>query len=559
MAGRGNKTSLQSLLDDLKLEEVQEQTGLFDDDRLPIQEPLQAGFVAWINSIIHEIEPRFAWSPATHLMAEEIEMAVHGRAARLMMVPHPRSGKSLLMCFGFVYSVMCYPDRPQILISASQRLAQGHSRKILEIFKAAGGKLHPRSKSVTEWMPGWRHGSLQAVIGRTGSVLGLGASVLWIDDVVGSRADSMSATVMDATMEMYGSSWASRLQKDRSGKGESIVLVNQRLSSTDLAGQLINRAKARGKGTPWRVVHIPIVFPEKASETLNWYPDWWLVRQLQGPEGRPTQDRFDPEFIDEQRLNMSPAAFNALFMGDVRDDGELCPWKENYIKTYPLQDLEPGSICLALDLAITGEADGHGYCVIASGNYSCRGKAIILEAGELKGAVDLLIPQIVELVRKYKCSTVAVEKAGGAFAIMRDLNAGLSGFGVNVEQVTHGGKGKFARLEPHIGYAALGNILAPQGTSWLPILNQQLRAIASKQDRQRDDIGDAFIYGLSVVRRWISGGFILGTATWGRAGFTEKPVMAQWGRGTSHKGYGADSQYELPDSQAWPGPATWER
>ena len=118
------------------------------------------------------------------------------------------------------------------------------------------------------------NGKTQAIIGRTTSCLGLGAAVLWLDDVVGSRSDSQSQTVMGDVVERYGSDWISRLQRDAAGKGENLVLVNQRLSSTDLAGQLISRAK---KGhAPWRSC-ISQSFIQKTQLNLRWYPDHWQI------------------------------------------------------------------------------------------------------------------------------------------------------------------------------------------------------------------------------------------------------------------------------------------
>ena len=91
MAGRGSKSSLQYLLDDLRLEEFQESNDLLADDKLPTQSPTPLGFIAWVQTVVSEVEPRFVWDDATTLMAEEIERAINGRAARLMLVPAPRS------------------------------------------------------------------------------------------------------------------------------------------------------------------------------------------------------------------------------------------------------------------------------------------------------------------------------------------------------------------------------------------------------------------------------------------------------------------------------------
>ena len=78
MAGRGSKSALDALLDDLRLEAFQEETDLLADDRLPEQEPIEQGFLAFMASVVEEVEPNFVLDDATALMAQEIERAVEG-------------------------------------------------------------------------------------------------------------------------------------------------------------------------------------------------------------------------------------------------------------------------------------------------------------------------------------------------------------------------------------------------------------------------------------------------------------------------------------------------
>ena len=553
---RGNKSALDFLVDDLRLEELQEEADLFADDRLPTQKAIAKGFLVFIHRVIKEVEPRFVLDDATRLMAEEIERAVEGRSQRLMLVPAPRSGKSLLMSLGFVYRLLRFPDRPQILISASQRLAVNHSKRILQIFKASGGKLHPKSRSAQEWTPGWSNGKTQAVIGRTTSCLGLGAAVLWLDDVVGSRANSQSQTVMGDVVERYGSDWISRLQRDAAGKGENVVLVNQRLSSTDLAGQLISRAK---KGQPWRVVHIPIIHPEDPAQCLRWYPDHWQILQLKGGEaGEPTSSRIDLKTVEERRSAMSPAAFKALFLGDVSDDQTLSPFRDKFLWEVPLADLSTGAVAIALDLAITGKGDAHGYAVGAVGTYGCKGKAVILETGELRGSADELIQPIVDLVKRWRAHTVVVERAGGGHILLKALNQHLADFGVNVDAISHGNRSKWIRLEQELGQLSLGQTLVPQSAPWLPTVRTQFKAIATRQANPRDDQADAAMYLLEHLGRWIRGGFNVTTAEWGRTGlFHEQGLqLATWSRG--NRAYGTEgSEYSWPTDRPMP-KAIWD-
>ena len=554
MAGRGGRTALQQFRQTKKIEALVAETNVFDIEKLPRQEPTGLSFREWVDQYVVEVQPKFQWDAATELMAESLEAAILGRSERLLLVPAPRSGKSLLTACAFVWSLFRFPEgNPQIFISASQRLAQNHSRVCLQLFAAAGGKLHPQSRSVQEWLPAWRNAGTQAIIGRSTSCLGLGASRLYIDDCVGSRADSMSPNIMEQVIETFGSSWVSRLQRDNYGKGESILCINQRLSSTDLAAHLIQQGRRHEDSTPWTVVHVPYVHPENRAEALNWYPDHWKVRMLpQGEEGTPTSSRIDLRTVRERQQSMSVAAFKALYLCDVSGDDEVSPWKSHYLRQVPRGELSPGSVVVGLDLAITGKSDGHGYAVVANGIYDCKGKAIVLEAGELRGAVDDLIPQIMDLVRKYKASAVALEKAGGAWSLMRQLNAGLQNFGVQLFTPT-ASKSKFHRLEEVLGYMSLGNVLVPQQAAWLPVLDQQFRSIAIRDDRARDDIADATIWALQQALKWQQGGFNTTSATWGRAGFREaNQGIAVWGRGSHPAGIGG-GQYATDPTKPFPG------
>ena len=74
--------------------------------------------------------------------------------------------------------------------------------------------------------------------------------------------------------------------------------------------------------------------------------------------------------------------------------------------------------------------------------------------------------------------------------------------------------------------------LVPVAAPWLPNLRTQLKAIATRQDKARDDVADATLYGLEVVGRWIRGGFTATQTEWSRAGFLERNgSMATWSYG----------------------------
>ena len=169
-----------------------------------------------------------------------------------------------------------------------------------------------------------------------------------------------------------------------------------------------------------------------------------------------------------------------------------------------------------------------------------------------------LIPSIVEAIKKYKISSVVVEKAGGGLPLLQTMNRHIDNFAINIEGVSHRNQNKRQRLEAHLGMMSLGNVLVPQGADWLPLVRQQMRAIALERN-VADDVGDAVLHGLTKASTWLAGGFATGTATWGRAAaFTPRNSgTASWTYGTAGH---SDGGFETDGNKPFPGgKASWER
>ena len=161
-------------------------------------------------------------------MLEVIQEALEGKDQRVLLCPSARSGKTTCLILGLVWALYRWPTgAPQLLISSTQRHASNVAKKTIALFRASGGRLHPKSKSSQEWAPNWADGltSQVVIIGRTTSALGLTASCLWLDDVVGSFEDASNPTFMRSTISRFGSDWLSRCTRRLDGSGSCLVNV----------------------------------------------------------------------------------------------------------------------------------------------------------------------------------------------------------------------------------------------------------------------------------------------------------------------------------------------
>jgi len=270
---RRSRRSLEDFTKEIKLETFSEGIDLLDDTNLPPWQPLidlktkrPYTFHAFVDRFMPAIEPRWkGFDEAASFMAAHMEDAVNGRDQRYAFIPPPRAGKSLLGVALWIFNLTVVDgSQPVLFISASTQLATSHARKALKLFQATGNMLSPKSASVTSWMPDWSGGAEQAARGATSKVQGLGFGLGILDDACGGRPATQSSAHMEQIWSAYTSDWTSRGQLGASGKGNNLVVIEQRLSNQDLMQRIIdheNLAAKRGGGTPYHVIHLPIEHP----------------------------------------------------------------------------------------------------------------------------------------------------------------------------------------------------------------------------------------------------------------------------------------------------------
>ena len=223
-----------------------------------------------------------------------LESVAAGRSPRLMITVPPRHGKSELASRRFpAYVFGRYPDMSIISTSYGadlssrmnrdiQRIMDGDDYRVLFPDTALSGK-NIRTVAAGNYL---RNSDIFEVVGHAGSyrsagvgggITGMGGNILIIDDPIKDRAEADSPTIREKVWDWYTSTLYTRL-----APGGGILLIQTRWHMDDLAGRLLEAARA-DEGDQWRVVNFPAIAESdephrKAGEALH--PERYSLEQL---------------------------------------------------------------------------------------------------------------------------------------------------------------------------------------------------------------------------------------------------------------------------------------
>jgi len=223
-------------------------------------------------------------------IAEALEKVETGEITRLIISMPPRHGKSTLTSEIFpAWFLGRNPDKRIIACSYAASLAHKLSRKarnliasqaytnvfgargepsLLTVRRTRGGdrrysvELAKDSRSVGSWdlAPPYRGGYTSAGVG--GSITGMGAHILLIDDPVKGGKESASATISDGVWEWYLSDAYTRLEENG-----AVIVIMTRWAEDDLAGRLLQAARDDPETDQWVELRLPAM--AEASDPLG--------------------------------------------------------------------------------------------------------------------------------------------------------------------------------------------------------------------------------------------------------------------------------------------------
>lgn len=204
----------------------------------------------------------------------------------------PRHGKSEQATIHYPAYRLLRDQSTKVIIGAyNHDLACKFSRKIRRIVTRFGFNFTNDSNRQGEWESRFEGGIAAAGVGT--GVTGKGADLVIIDDPVKSRAEAESPTYRQRVIDWYQNDLYTRLHP-----GASVILIQTRWHSLDLAGQLLEEANNGGES--WDVVTLPAIAEEQDA----------IGRQ---PGEALWPERYGVEDFERIRKAVGSYAFTALY------------------------------------------------------------------------------------------------------------------------------------------------------------------------------------------------------------------------------------------------------
>jgi len=280
-----------------------------------------------------------------------------GERPRLMIFMPPRHGKSQIAsrCFPAWHLGQAGNAGDEVmLVSYSADLANSFSYECRDIVRRdwyretfPEMRLSEDRASVVRWRT-TSGGGLNPV-GVSGSIVGSGADVLCIDDVLKSEQQAMSPAHRQMIWDRYRSSIYNRL----SPKG-GILLLMTRWHDEDLPGRLL--AESRTGGDKWKVLKFPAIATEDEAH------------RKRGEALHP--ERFPIEVLEQIRQVTGPHEWASLYQQDpAPEGGEYVrrDWIQRFDLAAVMQDMTHvwDAVCISWDTAFksTVRSDRCAVCV----------------------------------------------------------------------------------------------------------------------------------------------------------------------------------------------------
>lgn len=366
------------------------------------------------------------------ILANALERIENGSLKRLIVNMPPRHGKSELVSVNFpAWCMGRNKDRSIMAASYGAALATDFGRKVRNIMEDVEYKtlfdtrLAEDAQAKGKWATNGR--AEYNAVGVGGSLTGLGAGILIIDDPVKNREEADSEVTSESIWDWYRSTARTRLTPDG-----AVVLVMTRWRDSDLAGRIIEEARL-SSGEQWEIITLPAIAEEdelyrKAGEPL--WGDHYTLENLKQVE----MDIGNYEFASQYQQNpvnretqvFKPEMFKYISLEEVKSKLTHC-----YI---------------TIDSALSKKknSDSTGVTI----NWVDDKNVWYLKAYKVKVDPTELIQLIFDLQRVYKPEAIGLEETTMTQAIMPFLDVEMAKKNIfpNMVALKHGGTAKETRI-----------------------------------------------------------------------------------------------------------------
>lgn len=378
--------------------------------------------------LARRLDPKFRVTPTIRLLDEVAVRVVCEPDGKDMVNTPPRTGKSeLLAVWTPVWALMPDPALPMkgpdlqiMIVSNGDDLAKEHSGKARRIIHEHGDylgyRIAPDKAAVGRWLVEGHKGGMLAA-GITSNIVGKGADILILDDVVGGATEADSAAHRKRVLTEYQGSLSTRVHP-----GGSELLVMTRWHEEDLAGALLKQQPGR-----WRRTNVTAVGEVGVPDALRKAPGVAMVSAL----------GYTPAHYADKRSTVGERQWYAQYMGVPRNPaGGLV--KQTWLDGWrlPVAPSAPVFTVVAVDPSDSGKGDS---CGLVATSMTASGVVAMIADKSAPMTSDEWAREAVKLAIAVGASQITVEgfaaretytrivKAVIARAIERgDLNRGIT-------------------------------------------------------------------------------------------------------------------------------------
>lgn len=423
--------------------------------------------------------------PAAHhlLICRALERIERGELKRLMIFMPPRHGKSQTVSETFPsWYIGRNPRKRVIAVSYGDTLSRQFGRKNRAKLMEFGPSIfevelaHDNNQTNNFSVEGETGGALFTGIG--GSVTGMGANLLIIDDPIKNRLEANSKTYRDRVWDEYQNSLLTRLTSDG-----AVIIINTRWHEDDLCGRILEQ-----EADQWEILSLPAIAEE--------------ADLLGRAEGEPLWGEFgfDKEWAERTRKAVGSQTWNALFQQRPSpEEGNII--KRDWFQWYTEAPSKYDEQVISVD-ATFKDKDDSDFCVLQVWQKSGADK-YLLDQVRARMGFTATVQAVRTLNAKFpKAHAKLIEDKANGSAIIDYLKHEISGL-IPVEPAG----GKIARayaVQPQI---EAGNVYLPKGAPWV---HDFVEECASFPQGAHDDQVDCMTQALNRFQQ--PTGFFIGRA-----------------------------------------------
>ncbi len=320
------------------------------------------------------------------------------------------------------------PALKVIIVAHAEHLSKAIARHVRTILQADwfrelfGARIERGHAEVTDF--GTTAGGGVFVTSFSGRFTGRRADVIVVDD---PHDISDGLEEIKQTIEIFNTILLSRLNNRKTGR---VLVVAHRVHEQDLSASLLRNKR-------WKSVVLPMqAIRDQTYETSS--GKW---RRRKGELLRP--DAFDPEDLDELRLNTLNPSFDMLFQQDC-DAQALPAFRADHFPT--ITELMPPSapIVLSVDAGLT-QGRKNAFSVVQAWRVGVK-RCYLLDQFRDQCDYSELRDAVRHFRKRYRPAAILIERAANGNALISDLSRKHADLVIPIDP---DGRSKSARLRAH--------------------------------------------------------------------------------------------------------------